>query len=61
VVELPDDAGGLIGLTPCRVAGVTVALPDPFARLTLVPDDPALSALDIPISIEQGEVKKIKE
>lgn len=54
MVELPDDAGGLIGLTPCRVAGVTVALPDPFARLTLVPDDPALSALDIPISIEQG-------
>lgn len=54
MVERLDDAGGLIGLTPCRVGGVTVALPEPFARLTLVPDDPTLRALDIPISIEQA-------
>jgi len=54
VVEQLDDAGGLIGLTPCRVGGVNVALPEPFARLRLVPDDPSLRAIDLPISIEQA-------
>lgn len=54
VVEPQDDAGGLAGLTPCRVGAVTVVLPEPFARLTLVPDDPTLHSLDIPVSIEQA-------
>jgi len=44
----------LAGFVPCRLIRVGVDLPEPFARITLLPDDTSLVEFDIPISIEQA-------
>ncbi len=51
---LEPDSFNLAGLVPCRLVRVGVDLPEPFARVTLLPDDTSLMEFEIPISIEQA-------
>ncbi|MGC9154998.1 MAG: bifunctional nuclease family protein [Ferrimicrobium sp.] len=51
---LNPDSFNLAGFVPCRMVRVGVDLPEPFARITLLPDDTSLVAFEIPISIEQA-------
>lgn len=51
---LNPDSFNLAGFVPCRMVRVGVDLPEPFARITLLPDDTSLVEFEIPISIEQA-------
>jgi len=51
---LEPDSFNLAGFVPCRLVRVGVDLPEPFARVTLLPDDTSLMEFEIPISIEQA-------
>lgn len=51
---LEPDSFNLAGFVPCRLVRVGVDLPEPFARITLLPDDTSLMEFEIPISIEQA-------
>ncbi|MEX6428911.1 MAG: bifunctional nuclease family protein [Ferrimicrobium sp.] len=51
---LEPESFNLVGFVPCRLVRLGVELPEPFARITLLPDDTSLMEFDIPISIEQA-------
>ncbi|WP_298208399.1 bifunctional nuclease family protein [Ferrimicrobium sp.] len=51
---LEPESFNLAGFVPCRMVRVGIDLPEPFARITLLPDDTSLVEFEIPISIEQA-------